>query len=205
MSIRIAEVAQVSKPAVSPTSKSAGRGIIRAATVLRTGGRFGNLRHSRFGNLRYLRSPSLCVAACCFLPFILLPELRAQTLPEATLAKISLHQKLNQQVSLDLSFRGEDGKPVLLGNQFGKRPVILMLGYYECPMLCTLALNGLVETLQELKWTVGKEFSVVCVSINPSETPTLAAAKKRTYLKRYGRPTGAEGWHFLTGGESAIQ
>ena len=62
-----------------------------------------------------------------------------------------------------------------------------------------MVLNGLVEDLQDMKWTIGKEFQVVNVSINPNETPTLAAAKKRTYLKRYSRATAAQGWHFLTG------
>jgi protein SCO1/2 len=72
-------------------------------------------------------------------------------------------------------------------------------------MLCTLVLNGLIEGLQQMKWSIGREFDVICVSINPLETPTLAAAKKRTYLKRYARSGAAEGWHFLTGPESSIR
>ncbi len=126
------------------------------------------------------------------------------SLSDEKLSEIKFIQKLNGQVSLDLPFRDEDGTVVKLGDYFGQRPVILVLGYYECPMLCTLVLNGMVEALQDLKLDMGKQFSVVNVSINPKETPKLAAAKKQTYLKRYGRHGAAAGWHFLTGNESAI-
>jgi protein SCO1/2 len=80
-----------------------------------------------------------------------------------------------------------------------------VLGYYQCPMLCTLVLNGLVESAADLKWSIGREFEVVDVSINPNESSTLAAAKKRAYLKRYGRSGAAAGWHFLTGNENSIR
>ena len=126
-------------------------------------------------------------------------------LSDNELAKITFEQKLNQQLSLNLEFRDEEGKSVELRQFLAKKPVILVLGYYECPMLCTLALNGLVESLQDMKWSIGKEFDVLCVSISPSENSTLAAAKKRTYLRRYGRSGAAEGWHFLTGSENAIK
>jgi len=109
------------------------------------------------------------------------------------------------QVSLDLLFRDETGKPVCLGDYLGEKPVVLVLGYYQCPMLCTLLMNGMVEALQDLKWSIGKEFEVINVSIDPGETPELAAAKKRTYLKRYGRAGAAAGWHYLTGDKAAIQ
>ncbi|HWI58283.1 MAG TPA: SCO family protein, partial [Bacillota bacterium] len=129
----------------------------------------------------------------------------AQALSDTTLAGISFEQKLNTQVSLDLPFRDEAGNPVRLGNYFGHKPVILVLGYYECPMLCSLVLNGMVESLEDLKWSIGNQFEVVNISINPRESPALAAAKKRNYLKRYGRAGAEPGWHFLTGEEPAIQ
>jgi protein SCO1/2 len=87
----------------------------------------------------------------------------------------------------------------------GKRPVILVLAYYECPMLCTQVLNGLTGALKVLSFDVGKEFDVVVVSINPREGPGLAAAKKQAYVDRYGRPGTADGWHFLTGREENIR
>jgi protein SCO1 len=132
-------------------------------------------------------------------------SVRAQTLSDEAIAQIRFEQKLNSQVSPVLSFQDEDGKPVRLGQYFGRKPVLLVLGYYECPMLCTLVLNGMVESAEEMKWTIGREFEVVNVSINPNETPVLAAAKKRTYLKRYGRSGAAAGWHFLVGNDTAIR
>jgi protein SCO1/2 len=129
----------------------------------------------------------------------------SQALTDATLSSIQFDQKINQQLSLDLRFRDEDGKNVRLGNYFGKRPVILNLGYYGCPMLCSLVLNGMVESLQDLKMDMGNQFEVISVSIDPTETPALAAAKKRTYLKRYGREGAESAWHFLTGNATAIK
>ncbi|HVV73030.1 MAG TPA: SCO family protein, partial [Verrucomicrobiae bacterium] len=129
----------------------------------------------------------------------------AQTLPDETLARIRFEQKLDGQVSLDLPFRDEDGRPVRLRQYFGEKPVVLVLGYYQCPMLCTLVLNGMVESAADMKWSIGREFEVLDVSINPEETPALAAAKKRSYVKRYGRSEAAQGWHFLTGNQAAIQ
>jgi protein SCO1/2 len=83
--------------------------------------------------------------------------------------------------------------------------VLLTLNYYKCPMLCTLQLNGLVEGLKELDWTPGQEFELVTLSINPLETPSLARLKKQSYIKEYGRPSAAAGWHFLTGVEDNIR
>jgi protein SCO1/2 len=121
------------------------------------------------------------------------------------LTKVGIDQKLNQQVPLDLAFVDETGRDVRLGEYFGKRPVILALVYYECPMLCTQVLNGLVGSLGVLTFDVGREFDVVAVSINPREGPGLAAQKKAAYLERYQRPQTAAGWHFLTGKEENIR
>jgi protein SCO1/2 len=121
------------------------------------------------------------------------------------LTKVGIDQKLNQQLPLDLAFVDETGRDVRLGEYFGKRPVILALVYYECPMLCTQVLNGLVGSLGVLTFDVGREFDVVAVSINPREGPGLAAQKKQAYLERYQRPQTAAGWHFLTGKEENIR
>jgi protein SCO1/2 len=131
--------------------------------------------------------------------------LAANAVSDATLADIRFEQNLNQKISLDLPFTDENGKDLRLGDYFSTKPVILVLGYYKCPMLCTLVLNGLVESLEDMKSSAGKDFEVVNVSINPNETPVLAAAKKSTYIKRYGRSGAAAGWHFLTGKEQAIE
>lgn len=124
--------------------------------------------------------------------------------PPAILDKVTITQRLNEPIPLDGKFKDEAGNTVRLGDYFGKRPVILSLVYYQCPMLCSEELNGLVGALQMVKFTPGKEFDVVVVSIDPSEQPALAAAKKASYLKRYGHPETASGWHFLTGQQPEI-
>lgn len=121
------------------------------------------------------------------------------------LGRIGIDQRLNHHVPLDLLFVDENGRDVKLGDYFGKRPVLLAMVYYECPMLCTQVLNGVTGALKTLTFDVGKEFDVVAVSINPKEGPGLAAQKKAAYLERYGRPQTAHGWHFLTGREENIK
>jgi protein SCO1 len=120
------------------------------------------------------------------------------------LREVGYDQRLGEPVPLDLVFRDEAGRPVALRSLFRGRAVVLSLVYYECPMLCTLTLNGLGSALSVLTFDVGKEFDVVTVSFEPKETPPLAAAKKKAYLARYRRPGAAEGWHFLTGDAPAI-
>ncbi|MEK7409255.1 MAG: SCO family protein [Acidobacteriota bacterium] len=121
------------------------------------------------------------------------------------LRNVGIDQRLDQQVPLDLPFRDETGKIVRLGDYFGDRPVILSLVYYECPMLCTLVLNGLVRVMGGISFNAGDQFNVVTVSFDARETPALAAAKKKTYLERYHRPGAEKGWRFLTGDESSIE
>jgi protein SCO1/2 len=129
----------------------------------------------------------------------------AGSLTDQSLAEIKFDQKPGSQISMSLPFRDESGKPARLGDYFGGKPVILVLGYYGCPMLCTLVNNGLVAALDDLKLDIGKQFDVLNISIDPKEAPALAAAKKRSYLKAYGRTGAATGWHFLTGDEPAIR
>jgi protein SCO1/2 len=125
------------------------------------------------------------------------------TLPPL-LREVGFDQRLDEQVPLDLVFRDEAGGSVKLGDYFHGKPVILVLAYYRCPMLCTLVLNGLAQGMLDMPFDAGKEYEVVTVSFDPRETPAQAAAKKKTYLERYGRPGAAAGWHFLTGDEEPI-
>ncbi len=120
------------------------------------------------------------------------------------LKNVGIEQHLDEQVPADLEFRDETGKAVRLGDYFGKRPLILNLVYYQCPMLCSEVLAGLEGSMRALKFDVGKEFDVLTVSFNPRETPEMAAAKKVESLKRYGRAGAAAGWHFLTGPQASI-
>jgi protein SCO1/2 len=128
----------------------------------------------------------------------------AKTKP-GLLSQVGIDQHLNQQIPLHLVFNDESGREVQLGEFFGKRPVILAMVYYECPMLCTQVLNGLVSALGVINFDVGREFDVVAVSINPKEMPALAAQKKQVYVDRYKRPQSTAGWHFLTGKEENIK
>ena len=121
------------------------------------------------------------------------------------LNEIGIDQRIGEQLPLDLPFTDETGRAVRLGDYFGKRPVILALVYYECPMLCTQVLNGLVSALGVMNFEAGREFDVVAVSFNPKEGPGLASQKKAAYIERYGRPHTAGGWHFLTGSEDSIR
>ncbi|HTR42327.1 MAG TPA: SCO family protein [Pseudomonadales bacterium] len=120
------------------------------------------------------------------------------SLTDTQLLQIKFDQKLNSHVSPDLVFRDEAGQSVRFGDYLGKRPVVLILGYYQCPMLCSLVLNGAMDSFRDLKWSVGKQFDVVFVSIDPAEQPALAAEKKATYVRVYGRLGSENGWHFLT-------
>jgi protein SCO1/2 len=123
----------------------------------------------------------------------------------AVFRQVGFDQQLDAQVPLDGVFRDSEGRPVRLGDCLRGKPVILTLVYYECPMLCTLVLNGLVAALKDVPFDVGREFDIVTLSFNPAETHVLAAGKKETYLRAYGRADAAAGWHFLVGEESAIR
>lgn len=129
----------------------------------------------------------------------------AQALTDSVVRRLAWDQNLNQQVSLNLTFLDERNTPVTLKQCLGGKPAILVLGYYECPMLCNLVLNGTVESLQEIKPTADLGEQLVFVSIDPRETPKLAAQKKATYLKRFARPDAQARWHFLCGSEPNVQ
>jgi protein SCO1 len=120
------------------------------------------------------------------------------------LQKVGVSQHLNQQLPLDATFVDETGKQVKLGDYFGKHPALLSLVYYTCPMLCSEEMDGITSSLEMVKLTPGKDFDVVIISIDPSDTPEQAAKSKALYVKRYGRPETAAGWHFLTGQRPAI-
>jgi protein SCO1 len=119
-------------------------------------------------------------------------------------SQVGFDQKLGARVPLDLHFRDELGRDMRLGDYFGRRPVILVLMYYRCPLLCSQVLNGLTRSLKPLAVTAGSDFDLVAVSISPEETPDLANQKKAAYLDRYDRPGAEHGWHFLVGDQEPI-
>lgn len=118
---------------------------------------------------------------------------------------VTIAQHLNRQLPLDSTFLDETGKAVKLGQYFdGKHPVLLALVYYKCPILCSEELKGLTGALEMVSYRPGKDFQIVAISIDPTETPAIAASKKREYVTYYGHPESAAGWHFLTGQQPAI-
>jgi protein SCO1/2 len=118
---------------------------------------------------------------------------------------VQVRQHLNAQLPLNAQFVDDTGAPVTLGKYFdGKHPAVLSTVYYDCPMLCSEEMDGLTSALEMVHLVPGKDFQIVLISIDPTETPALAAKKKAFYLKRYGHPETAGGWHFLTGQKPAI-
>ena len=136
-------------------------------------------------------------------PERLLPTPPAGAQP-AILKDVGIDQRLGAQIPLDVILQDEQGRAVRLAQFFGARPVVLVLAYYNCPMLCTQVLNGTLSSLRVLSFDAGKEFEVVVVSFDPRDRPADAAAKKAPYVKEYGRPGAENGWHFLTGGPASI-
>jgi protein SCO1 len=180
---------------------------------------------TRFCRLSTRQAGFLAAACCCLLPLSAFAqfsqtqgnsplyssrpyEARAPSgLPKA-LNGVGIDQKLNEQLPLDLVFKNENGENVKLADYFGKKPVVLSLVYYQCPMLCNQVLNGMVTAFKVMAFQPGQEFEVVTVSFDPRETPALAAAKKNTYvnyLPEARRSKAAAGWHFLTGDEANIK
>ena len=128
----------------------------------------------------------------------------ADAIPE--LEGVTIIDKLDSQLPLTAAFRDEHGKAVTLRDVLPKdRPAILQIGYMKCPMLCSLVMNALVRGIQDMDWTVGQQYDVIALSVNPKEGPDLAEGKKAGYVAEYGRPQSAAGWHFLTGEESSIR
>ena len=142
----------------------------------------------------------IAAAACAFAVLLAAAApARAQT-ELAGLTEVDIVERPGAPLPLDLVFVGEDSTAVRLGDSFAPgRPVILNLGYFACPMLCGLVLNGMVDGLRDVEWTPGREFGIVTLSIDEREGPRLAALKKQNALESYGRPEAASGWRFLTG------
>lgn len=119
---------------------------------------------------------------------------------------LGITEKLGNRIDLNLSFFDETGKVVQLKDYFtAKKPVIISLAYYQCPMLCGVVLNGLVDGIKGLTWTPGKEFTMINISFDTREKFALAAEKKKNLMDALGKPGAAAGWHFLTSDESQIK
>ena len=131
------------------------------------------------------------------------PGVPASAIP-APLREIGFDQNIGQTIPLDTVLKDESGRAVRIGEYFGQRPVVLLFAYYDCPMLCTLVINGLSSALGVLSLNPGQDFEIVTVSFDPRDTPATASAKKAGYIERYHRSGAAAAWHFLTGDQAAI-
>jgi len=163
--------------------------------------------------------PLFCVAArlLCAAPVLLCTAAMLLCAPQQALAQrkeppppqlenVGITEKLDAPLPLQLEFVDSQGREVLLERYFdGRRPVILTLNYSNCPMLCSLQLNGLVEAMRQMSWDLGDKYQVVTVSIDPQESHQRADLTKQKYLRQYGRPGTADGWHFLVGREENIR
>jgi protein SCO1 len=130
---------------------------------------------------------------------------RTEPLPKR-LAGVDVKERLGRNVPKSLGFVDQDGRRVLLGQYFnGALPVLLTFNYSDCPMLCSLMLNGLLKSLKEIDLTPGKDFQIVTVSIDHREKPERALRTKGRYLSHYGRPEATNGWHFLTGSAENVR
>ena len=147
------------------------------------------------------------LAAACVVGALLaagMPRALADPALPPILKNVGFDQRLNESIPLDVTFRDEEGREVKLGDYFGTQPVVLTMAYFRCPMLCTQVLNGLVEGLRETELTIGKDFRVLTVSFDPSDSAKMAAAKKKNYIRAYADPQAAADWHFLTGSQPSI-
>jgi len=124
--------------------------------------------------------------------------------PPPPVKDVGFDQRLGEAVPLDLVFRDEAGESVRLARYFGKRPVVLSLVYFNCPMLCGMTTDGLVRSVRALTFEPGTDYEILSVSFDPRDTPEAASEKKRTVMAQYGRKSGPGGWHFLTGDASSI-
>ncbi len=162
--------------------------------------------------------PSLCryavlAAGVVWAVFVVAPGRAARAQPferaEETpkeLENVGTDEHLGAPVPRELAFLDSSGRPVSLRDFFdGRRPVLLTMNYSDCPRLCSLQLNGLFRGLERLGWTLGDQFQMLTVSIDPRESPQRAQATKEKYLEAYGRPASDQGWHCLVGTEENIR
>lgn len=126
------------------------------------------------------------------------------TLP-TILKGVGFSQEIGAQIPLDATFKDETGKTVQLRDYFGKVPVVLIMAYYRCPVLCSEVMSGATAALKKTGFQIGPQFKVLTVSFDPTDTPDIATATKQIYMKQYGDSKAVAGWHFLTGQEPQIK
>jgi len=143
------------------------------------------------------RALFILILSIFLVPFGAFGQITLDNVPE--LRKIDVIEHLGESIPLNLEFINDEGKSVSLEDYFHQgKPVLLTLAYYRCPMLCGLVLKGLTKGVKELDFLPGEQFQMITVSINPRESYTLAAAKKKTHLESLSKPVKKSSWVFLT-------
>lgn len=148
----------------------------------------------------------LSLAALCAAPaWAQDPGVAPASPANVEVADVGIAEKIGAPVPHDIVLTREDGQQVRFGDLLdGKRPLLIMLHYSDCPSLCNVQLGGLVTGLRDLAWTPGEDFEIVTVSMDPRESSKRAAATQARYLAEYGRPGAERGWHFYTGPEAQV-
>ncbi len=155
-------------------------------------------------NARPILVATVLLVACASARAQLTPaSVPPKSLPPA-LQNVGFDPQLDARLPLDLPFTDETARIVHLANYFGRKPVVLAFVYYNCPMLCNQVQESLVGALKMISFTAGKEYEVILVSIDPRETPDMAAEKKLRALSRYARPESSSGWHLLVGSPESV-
>ncbi len=120
------------------------------------------------------------------------------------LEEVKIEEQLDAALPLDTTFTDWRGQPFTLRQAFdGKKPVVLALVYYDCPMLCGLILTGMAKSMRQNGLELGKDFQAVTISFDPAEKPALAAERRRGYLQSLGRSDAGGDWPFLVGSGEA--
>lgn len=146
-----------------------------------------------------------CWAACVLLVVNLAcaSAVRGQG-ARAFLEKAWIEPQVGERLPVSAEFRDHQGRAVQLAELLGERPTVLCLVYFECPMLCRLAADGLVRTAASISQQVGTDYNVALISFDPRDTPERAQTARSEALRRYGKQSDGRGWYFLTGEQKAI-
>lgn len=140
-----------------------------------------------------------------FAVLLQVPAVFAAKEPGQIIREIKFDQRLDAPLPLDLEFRDENNQAVRISDYFGKKPVLLNFVYFRCPMLCSMVMNGLTSALRVLSFQPGKEFEILTISIDPTDTPEAALDFKSKQIASYAKSHETGGWHFLTGGKDSIE
>ncbi|MEZ6087840.1 MAG: SCO family protein [Pirellulaceae bacterium] len=143
-----------------------------------------------------------CLLPCLF--FVMATKGFSQPQQEM-LGKAGIEPKIGGSLPAEAIFVDHHGNAVSIDEIVcGQRPSVVCLVYFNCPMLCKLAADGLVRAAASIDGDVGDAFDVLLISFDPRDQPKQAMAARSIAVQRYGRDPTGTGWYFLTGNQNAI-